>query len=312
MKGLRVPPRRAFDVVGLGEIAVDHLCVVPRIPGASDKVRMVRFEVQGGGQVATAMIACQRLGLKAKYLGKVGDDRWGAWSIEQLAREGVDASGVRVAPGSTQTAFIMVHEATGERTVVWHCDEAQLPDPAELRREEIASGRAFHVDATGLARGLEPLRWAREAGCLTSIDIDHPLPDTEEALRLVDLCVLPEGFSEQIAGERDLEKALRRLQRLNPQAVVCATLGARGCVALDGESLIHEPAFAVDVADTTACGDVFHAAFVCTALWEWPLREAMRFANAAAALKARKLGGRPGIPTKAEVEGFLRDRAGAP
>ena len=87
MKRLRLPPERAFDVVGLGEISVDHICVVPRIPGASDKVRMASYEVQGGGQIATAMIACQRLGLKARYLGKVGDDRWGTWSIDELRRE---------------------------------------------------------------------------------------------------------------------------------------------------------------------------------------------------------------------------------
>ena len=308
MKKLRLPPERAFDVVGLGEISVDHLCVVPRLPGASDKVRMARYEVQGGGQVATAMVACQRLGLRAKYLGKVGDDRWGAWSVQQLAAEGVDASGVRVAPGPTQTAFVMVQATTGDRTVVWNCEESQVLRPSELTREELAQGRVFHVDATGLAGGLEPLRWAREAGCLTSIDIDHLLPQTEEALRLVDLCVVPETFPEQLTGEKDLERALRRIQKLNPGALVCATLGAQGCAALDGAALVREPAFAVQAVDTTACGDVFHAAFIGAALWRLGLREAMRFANAAAALKTRQLGARPGIPRRAEVEAFLRER----
>ncbi|HEY3448000.1 MAG TPA: PfkB family carbohydrate kinase [Myxococcales bacterium] len=308
MKRLKPPPERAFDVVGLGEISVDHICVVPRIPGASDKVRMASYEVQGGGQIATAMIACQRLGLKARFLGKVGDDRWGAWSIDELRREGVSASGVRVGKGTTQTAFVMVHATTGERTVVWSCEESLVPDPSELTREEIASGRAFHVDATGLAKGLEPLVWARDCGCLTSIDIDHLLPDTEAALRLVDLCVLPEGFPEEITGEKDLERAMRKLQRLNPDAIVCTTLGTQGCAALDGDELVRVAAFPVVAVDTTACGDVFHAAFVCGALWQMPLRETMRFANAAAALKTRKLGARPGIPTKAEVEAFLKQR----
>jgi len=309
MKRLQLPSERTFDVVGLGEIAIDHMCVVPRLPGTSDKVRMARYDVQGGGQIATAMVACRRMGLSASFLGKVGDDRWGAWSVEELAREDVNTSGVRVAPGTTQTAFVMVDQSTGERSVVWCCDESQLVLPSELRREEIAAGRVFHVDGTGLAHGLQPLAWAREAGCLTSIDLDHLLPDTEAALRLVDLCVLPEGFPEAITGEKDLERALRRLQRLNPGAVVCATLGNKGCMALDGDAVIHEPAFAVEAVDTTACGDVFHAAFICGALWRLPLREAMRFSNAAAALKTRKLGGRPGIGTKAEVDAFLVERS---
>ncbi|MGC4117832.1 MAG: PfkB family carbohydrate kinase [Myxococcales bacterium] len=155
------------------------------------------------------------------------------------------------------------------------------------------------------------MRWAREAGCLTSIDIDHLLPDTEAALRLVDLIVLPEGFPEEITGEKDLERAMRKLQRLSPEAVVCTTLGTQGCAALDGDELVRVPAFKVEAVDTTACGDVFHAAFVCAALWRLPLREAMRFANAAAALKTLKLGARPGIPTRVEVESFLGAQAQA-
>lgn len=295
-----------FDVVGLGEISVDHLSVVPRMPGVDDKVRMARYEVQGGGQIATAMVACRRLGLKAKFLGKVGDDAWGRWSIDALTKEGVDASGVRVSRGPTQTAFVLIHEQTGARTVIWHCDPGQTLRPDELSPAEVAQGRVFHVDATGLAGGLEPLRWARAAGVATSIDIDHRLPDTEAALRLIDLCVLPEAFARELTGARDVEGAARGLQRIAPGAVVCVTSGENGCAALDGDALVVEPAFAVKAVDTTSCGDVFHAAFIRAALAGLPLREAMRFSNAAAALNATKLGGRPGNPTLPEVEELLR------
>jgi len=303
---LRFPANKPFDVVGLGEIAIDHLCIVPRAPGMPDKVRMSRYEAQGGGQVATAMVACQRLGLKTKFLGKVGDDDDGRLSIDELLREGVDASGVRVAKGAaTQLAVILIDEHSGERTVVWNCDEESMLRPSELRREEVVQARALHIDATGLAFGLEPLQWAREAGVVTSIDIDHLLPDTAAALELVDLCIVPETFPRELTGERDLERAMRAMHEVNPRAVLCVTLGAEGCIAWDDGALVREPAFRVRPIDTTACGDVFHAAFLFAALQGYPLRRAMRFSNAAAAIKTLKLGGRPGIPTLAEVEKLL-------
>ena len=313
---LRIPKDKPYDVVGLGEIAIDHLCIVPRAPGLPDKVRMSRYEAQGGGQIATAMVACQRLGLKTKILGKVGDDAAGLLSIDELVKEGVDASGVRVQKGAaTQLAFILIEEKSGERTVVWNCDEPSMLKPEELAREELQEARAFHVDATGLAFGLEPLSWAREAGVVTSIDIDHLLPDTKAALELVDLCIVPEDFPRELTGEKDLEKAMRAMHEVNPRAVLCVTLGPEGCVAWDDGKLVREPAFRVKPVDTTACGDVFHAAFLFAVLNRYDLRRAMRFSNACAALKTRALGGRPGIPTLAEVESFLAGagtgRAGA-
>jgi sugar/nucleoside kinase (ribokinase family) len=309
MDNLRFPEGRLFDVVGLGEISIDHMCVVPRLPGADDKVRMSHYEIQGGGQIATALVACQRLGLKTKFLGKVGDDSAGRWSIEELAREGVEVSGIRVVKGTmTQLAVVLVDGNSGARTVIWQCDEEALVRPGELSREELTGAKVLHVDATGLARGLEPLRWAREAGTVTSIDIDHLLPDTEEALRLVDLCVVPALFPRELTGRDDLEQAMRAMHELNPRAVLCVTLGIDGCAAWEGDRVVREPAFQVRAVDTTACGDVFHAAFIQQLLEGRPLRRAMRFANAAAALKTRALGGRPGIATLAEVEAFLAGR----
>jgi sugar/nucleoside kinase (ribokinase family) len=276
----------------------------------SDKVRISRYEVQGGGQIATAMVACSRLGLRTKFLGKVGDDDAGRLSVALLEREGVEASGVRIAAGvPTQVAFIMVDKDSGERTVVWSCDEASVLRPAELSREEIVQARVLHVDATGLAAGLLPLRWAREASVVTSIDLDLVAPWTEEALGLVDLCVVPESFARELTGRADPDEAIRLLQRINPEAIVCVTLGAKGCIAIEGEQLLREPAIPIaPVVDTTACGDVFHAAFIWSALAGLPLARSMRFANAAAALKTRALGGRPGIPRLHEVEQLLEGR----
>ena len=81
---------KTYDVVGLGLNSVDHLCVVPHFPKFDTKLRMLDFKRQGGGQAATAMVACQRLGLKTRYTGKFGDDDFGHYSKKSLEDEGVD------------------------------------------------------------------------------------------------------------------------------------------------------------------------------------------------------------------------------
>src|SRR5438105_15713053 len=117
MKELPFPiaaEEKPFDVVGLGENSIDHLCVVPEFPVSGGKTRIATYELQGGGQIATAMVACQRLGLKTKYLGKVGDDLLGALSLEALRREGVDVEHLaRVRGAKTGFAFILIDGGTG-------------------------------------------------------------------------------------------------------------------------------------------------------------------------------------------------------
>ena len=103
-----LPAEKAYDVVGLGLNAVDHLCVVPHFPQFDSKLKMLDFRRQGGGQAATAMVACQRLGLKTRYLGKVGDDDFGHYSQKSLEDEGVDVEGVMMVT-STRNQFAFMH-----------------------------------------------------------------------------------------------------------------------------------------------------------------------------------------------------------
>src|SRR5689334_2103201 len=145
------------DVIGIGEVCVDHLCVIPNWPAPGGKVRMREYELQGGGQVATAMVACARLGLRAKFLGRVGDDAAGRQALLGLTHEGVDVSSVQVVAGaSTQTAFILVDGASGERAVIWNCDPRLVLE--QVSPADLAGARALHVDVTGITGSLAGLR----------------------------------------------------------------------------------------------------------------------------------------------------------
>lgn len=298
-------PGRAFDVVGYGESSMDEVWVLGTAPDWGGKVRASRRERIGGGQIATAMVACARLGLRAAFAGAVGDDEDGSELLEGLADEGVDIGHARRQPGVvTRTALILVDERNGERAIIEH-GPARAPHPPHAVPPTVADARIVHLDATDPPLAREIARRAREAGAIVSLDVDHPAPGLDELLTLVDICITSRGLPEKLTGEHELEKALRLLSERVPGLVGC-TLGADGAALLDDGHLLLSPAFPVRAVDTTACGDTFRAGFLSAIADGRTPASALRFANAAAALKARDLG-RRGCPTRAEVTALLAE-----
>ena len=118
----QVPARDAkrCDVAGLGLNSVDLVAVVAEYPERNTKQRLQRFARLPGGQIATAMAVCARLGWAARYIGSFGDDELGALARDSLIREGVDIGASRTVPGATnQFAIVLVDARSGERTVLW-------------------------------------------------------------------------------------------------------------------------------------------------------------------------------------------------
>src|SRR5258707_11202215 len=113
-----------FDVVGVGLNATDTLLIVPHFPAYAGKVPFVEELLSPGGQVASAMVACARLGLRTKYIGAVGDDERGRVQIESLKGTGINLDDVKVRQGcANQSAYIIIDRSTCERTVLWRRDE---------------------------------------------------------------------------------------------------------------------------------------------------------------------------------------------
>ena len=126
------------DVVGLGLNATDTVLMVREFPPLGGKERVVSLSRQAGGQMATALVACQRLGLSTRYIGKVGDDEAGRFQLESLRKEGVDVKYAETTRGAaTQFGLIIVDQATGERTVFWDRDKRLAVTPEELKAEAI-------------------------------------------------------------------------------------------------------------------------------------------------------------------------------
>lgn len=304
-----LPPDRTYDVVGLGANAADHLVSIPRHPQPGEKVRFGHYTYQGGGQAATALVTVSRFGYRTCYLGAVGDDADGSANVAGLRAEGVDVSRVLVRRGAlTQRAFILVDEASGERTIIWGRSEGLILAPGEVDEAAVAQGRLFHTDAQHPLAAARAARVARAAGLPVIVDLELIRPGLEELLPRTDFVIANAEFPEQATGSRDLSEALKILEERTGGALQVVTLGARGAVARIAGRLEFFPAYVVDARDTTGAGDVFHGAFAVACLRGMGLHDALDFCNAVAAMKCRQAGGRTGIPRSlAEVERFRRE-----
>jgi len=291
-----------FDVVGIGLNAIDYLCRIPRCPVPGEKLRMTGFARQGGGQVATALVALSRWGLRTTYVGNVGDDEHGRISLALLADEGIDLSHARIVSGaSSQFAVILVQDDSGERTILWERDARIRIRAEDLPLAAIRAARAVLLDGHDVLPSVAAARAARDAGVPVVLDAETVQEGTFDLLGACDHIVASSGFVERFAPGLPPEEGVRRIHERFTPVTSSVTLGVRGAVGFDGERLHHRPAIRVKAADTTGAGDIFHAGFLFALLSGRSFPEILSFGNAAAGLSCRKVGGRAAIPSLEEV-----------
>src|SRR5450432_2601202 len=138
---------KEFDVVGVGLNATDTLLVVPHFPAYGGKVPFHQEVLSPGGQVASAVVTCAKLGLRAKYIGTVGDDERGRVQMDSLLSSGVNLDDVqRRVNCANQSAYIIIDQSTGERTVFWNRPDCLRIAPDEIAAEQIVCARLLHID----------------------------------------------------------------------------------------------------------------------------------------------------------------------
>jgi sulfofructose kinase len=308
--GITVPQSAAWDVVGVGVNAVDHLCTVDSFPTFDSKSTLAGYDCQPGGQVATALVALARWRCRTAYVGTFGDGPLAALSRRSLIDEDVDVSGSRCREGvANQTAVILVDRATGERTILMHRPVALTLRVDELDRALVTSGRVLHLDGYDADAAYTAASWARAAGVPVVVDVDTRVGPVERLLAITDVVIVSRPFACDLTGASEPEDALARLVATTRAPVVAVTLGAAGAIAATAAGTFRAPGYPVAAVDTTGAGDVFHAGFIFGLLRAWSLERTLAFANATAALKCTRLGGRPGIPTIAAAEALLPPEA---
>ncbi len=299
-----MPTSYRIDVVGVGLNATDTLIPVHHYPAAGSKVEFRSANVLPGGQVATAMVACQSWGLRTRYVGKVGDDLAATLHRSEFANHGVETHLLTAQGCPSQQAFILVDDA-GERTVLWKRDDRLALQPGDLQRHWILEARALHVDGHDTAAAIAAASWARSAGIPVIADLDELYPGVDALLPLIDYFITSRDIPGRITGESDLRKSLAAVRSKYGARLTAATLGQEGVLAYDGARFHYAPAFRVDAVDTTGAGDIFHAGFIYGLLRGWPLPRQLEFACAAAALNCTGIGARGHIAPLTEIDKLI-------
>ncbi len=298
--------RDIVDVVGVGLNATDTVLLLPHFPAFDSKVRVTSVARYAGGQTASAVVACRRWGLTARYVGTIGEDDAGAFQRHEMEREAVEAHWIEVPGAKSQFAYILVDQPSGERTILWGRDDALALSPERIERRWIEQARLLHVDGHDVPAAAQAARWARAAGIPVTADLDNVYPGVETLLPEVGHLLVSAEFPARLLGEKDPLVALPLLARRFGCGVTGATMGAGGAIAWDGERFHYAPAFALETADTTGAGDIFHGGYILGLLAGWSMAQRLDFACAAAGLNCTRMGVRGGIAPVEEIEGLRR------
>jgi sulfofructose kinase len=299
------------DLVGVGLNATDTLIRLPHYPALGSKVEFRSADVLPGGQVASAVAACQQWGLRTRYVGKVGDDNAARIHRAEFDKLGIEAHLLTAAGCASQQAVILVDDA-GERTVLWKRDNRLTLQPEEIRREWVTEARALHVDGHDTGAAVTAAGWARAAGIPVIADLDDLYPGVEALLKNIDYLITSRDIPGRLAGNQDLRQSLPAVRDRYGCRLTAATLGQEGVLAWDGSKFHYAPAFRIQPLDTTGAGDIFHAGFIYGLLQGWSLPRQLDFACAAAALNCTASGARGGIQPVENIEMLMATGAHHP
>jgi len=298
------------EIIGIGLAVVDHLMVVPEFPSREGVTNSTQYQVQGGGMVATALVAAQRLGGSTEFWGRVADDEGGHAILKELKANGVGTSQMHIVPnGKTGVSFVMVKASSGERSFVVHPQKNLFVDLKNLNLDRIKKAKILLIDASWNEAAQQAAHFARAHGIPVVADIHDPSQPSLELLSLADYAIIPKHLADVLATQGDYTSALQNLRSRNVKVPI-VTLGSEGCTFMYQDKVFRHPAFKVQVVDTTGAGDCFHGAFCFALVRNLAVPEAITFASAVAGLACTKLGGRSGIPTYQETLNFMRDQGG--
>ena len=297
---------KTIDVFGLGAVTVDFVGTVGSWPCEGAKQPLEDLSIHDGGLVGTALSAVARLGGKACFAGKLGESDMARRAIKAFEKDGVDTSFViRTENAEPIVAFVFTNSSSGQRNIFWTRQNVQYPLSSEFSDKNwFDNTRVLLVDFEAGTAGIEAAKIASEHNIPVVVDVEQNEPHVVELMAACSHVVVSEDFAAGYTGKAEVRQILEAL-KTSPKQTVIMTRGENGCAGLTVDGFFKLPAFKVNVVDTTGCGDVFHGAYALAIARGQTVPEAARFASAAAALCATKMGGREGIPTAEQLHSFV-------
>lgn len=289
------------QVVCVGVITMDTIALVDRYPSVDERVIAQQITRAGGGPAAVAAVTLSRLGIKTAVVGTIGDDADGQELLRIFALESIDTSGISIGSAPTAGSVIVASQEHSARAISTRQPVVQAPIN-EAAQKLIAQAQWIHVDHVGVMR-LKEMGLSRGKGAQISFDAGYGVENFDPIV--VDLFVPTDRQMALRYPGIDLAVALEN-DSLKAGNTVVATQGSAGSAGFSSETgLVTAQGFTVDVISTLGAGDVFHGAMVAQLIQGHPLQEAMRRANAVAALSCRGLDGQSMIPTTTELDAYL-------
>jgi len=305
-------PQRSRVVV-YGSAAIDTIATSDRLPEADETIYLSDVQDYPGGAAANVAVALSRLGVPVSFVGRVGGDAGGVLLMKDFQREGVDTSGVVVDPEKvTVKTFITVDRSGGKRIHVLGGENLTLSIslPNEVDWNKIGESEVVYIGEVFLEMAELIASFAKGRGKKVVYRPGLPiiLFDAEKVrgvLRNVDFLIVNQRGWEALRKSVGVEPT--DLVKLGPEAVI-VTKGMEGCETYTRDEVFATPTYRVKAVDATGAGDSFAAGFISALLESRGLRDCVRFALAVSAMSVTKKGARSALPTKAEVEDFLKQQ----
>ncbi|MFD1342457.1 PfkB family carbohydrate kinase [Litorisediminicola beolgyonensis] len=291
------------QVICAGIVTVDLVFSTGAEVALREKNRALASRMVPGGCALNAAFAIARLGGRATLAGMTGDDPFGDWLRQEVAAAGVDARLLGVRPGVTTSRSAVLVAPDGERTIINDRPEALYAEG--LSDVDLGDAGAVLTDTRWPSGATDLLAAARAAGLPGVIDAEAPVGHAGEALRLASHIAFSEQGLAEFAGGADAAALARAARDLG--CWVCVTRGPAPVICHDGTELTEQPTFPVTAVDTLGAGDVWHGAFALALAEGRPEAEAVRFANAAGALKTTRRGGADDLPDRTEILRLMED-----
>lgn len=289
-----------FDVICVGMACYDQIFCIDNHPDADSKVVANAYLGSGGGPAANAAVTVSRLGLKAAFIGYLGNDIYGDQHWQELAAEGVDTSLVKRGSNPTPLASILV-KPNGDRALISFKGDTRPLSNAALPNKLIAC-RCMLFDGHEPEISPQLADYCHQQNIPTVLDAGSVHTGTLALLDKVDYLVCSEKFAQQLTGQDQPD-----IKVISEKAkAVVITLGARGLVWQIGQETGALPAYSVNAIDTTGAGDAFHGAFAAAIAQDMDWDATIRYASAAGAICCTKTGARFGIPYQKEIDSFFR------
>ncbi len=300
-------------VVVIGSSNTDMIIQVPRIPGPGETILGGAFHTAAGGKGANQAVAAARAGAEVAFIARVGADMFGERAVAGFKADGLDVQYVKIddsAPSGVAQIFV-AEDGENSITVAGGANANLCVDDVKAAGDVMVNAEVVLMQ---LETPIETIAFAASLAHENSVPVLlNPAPAQKlppELLRHVTILTPNESEAELLTGlkvncEENTAIAARMLRDMGPKDVII-TLGATGVFlsTSDFEGLI--PAFKTKAIDTTAAGDVFNGALAAALAENMPMRRAVQFSQAAAALSVTKLGAQPSAPRREDIEALLK------